>query len=123
MGIKSYQDLVVWQRSHKAALKIFILYKRTKKTSATYEIWKQGLDAAFSVPANIVEGFHAHRGKNFISKLEISRGEAAETGYWVLVLKEIHEIEENQYKELSQEYLEIVMMLTSLIQKNIALYS
>lgn len=117
MGIKHYKDLLVWQKSHHIALKLFVLYKKAIKTTATYQIWKQCLDSAFSVPANIVEGFHSHRGKNFVSKLEISRGEAAETGYWILVLFEIGEISKDQYEEFSSEYREILLMLTSLITK------
>lgn len=115
--IKTYRDLLVWQKAHKAALKIFVLYSKTKKTSATYEIWKQCLRAAFSIAANIAEGYHSHRGKNFISKLEIARGETGETDYWCFVLFEIKEITINEYNELAQEYREILLMLNSLIKK------
>lgn len=118
MIIRSYKDLIVWQKSHLIALKILTLFKKAKKTGATYEIWRQCLDSAFSVPANIVEGFHGHRGKSFAAKLEISRGEAAEAGYWVLVLFEIRELDEADYKYLSNIFQEILAMLTSLINKN-----
>ena len=116
--IKHYTDLIVWQRSHQLALRIFALYKKANKTSATYEIWKQALRSAFSIPANIVEGYHSHRGKNFVSKLEISRGETAEIDYWLLVLFEIAEIDKNTYESLAQDYLEILLMLNSLILKS-----
>lgn len=116
--IKSYKDLLVWQKAHKTALRIFYLYKKAKKSSANYEIWKQCLRAAFSIAANIAEGYHSHRGKTFISKLEIARGEAGETDYWTLVLFEIAELEQREYIEISKEYREIILMLNSLIQKS-----
>ncbi len=115
--VQNYRDLLVWQKAHKAALRMFALFQKAKKTAATYEIWKQCLRAAFSVPANIVEGFHSHTGRNFSSKLEIARGEAAEIGYWVLVLFEIGEIERGVFEEFDGEYWEIIRMLTTMINK------
>ncbi len=115
--IKHYKDLIVWQKSHGAALLILTLYKRSRKTSATYEIWKQCLRSAFLVPANIVEGFYGHRGKSFISRLEISRGEAGETDYWMFVLFEISEVSSQEYEELRSMYSEVIAMLTAIINK------
>lgn len=76
--IQSFKDLVVWQISHDLALKIFRLSKNTTKTSLNYEIWKQALRSAFSGPANIVEGYYSHKGKTYISHLEIARGSVGE---------------------------------------------
>lgn len=118
MSVRSYRDLFVWQKAHKNALRIFNLFKSAKKTSATYEIWRQALRATFSIPANIAEGYHSHRGKTFVSKLEIARGETGEIDYWLLVLFEIGEINKDTYIELSQEYKEILLMLNALIQKS-----
>lgn len=115
--IKHYKDLIVWQKSHAVALRILALYKKSRKTSATYGIWKQCLRSAFSVPANIVEGFYGHRGKNFFSRLEISRGEAGETDYWMFVLVEIGEVNNQEYEKLRSVYYEIIAMLTAIINK------
>lgn len=87
--IKSYQDLFVWQRSHKLAIRLYELSKKKKKSLGDWEIWKQGLKSAFSVPANITEGFYSHRGKNFASHLEIARGSLGETDYWTYVLWDV----------------------------------
>lgn len=114
---QNYRDLLVWKKSHKAALRVLSLFQKAKKTTATYEIWKQCLRAAFSVPANIVEGFHSHTGKNFSSKLEIARGEAAEAGYWIFVLFEIKETDRNVFEELDGEYWQVIRMLTTMINK------
>lgn len=118
MAVKSYRDLFVWQKAHKAALRVFELFKKTRKTAATYEFWKQTIRAAFSIPANIAEGYHSHRGKTFVSKLEISRGETGEIDYWLLVLFEIGEIDKEMYQALAQDYTEVLVMLNSLIQKS-----
>src|SRR3990167_2892553 len=115
--IRNYQDLVVWQKAHKLAVELYKLSKLKKKSFSDWEIWKQAISAAFSVPANIAEGFHSHRGKSFASHLEIARGSIGETDYWVLVLGEIGQINKGLVEDLRKECGEIVAMLTSLINK------
>lgn len=115
--IKSYQDLQVWQRSHSLALKLYKLSKSKKKGFTDWEIWRQVISAAFSVPANIAEGFHSHRGKSFASHLEIARGSEGETDYWILVLVEISQIDSKDGRLLRDECQQIVAMLTGLINK------
>jgi len=115
--INSYQDLLVWQKAHNLAIKLYKLSKDRKKSFADWEIWRQGLSSAFSTPANIAEGFHSHRGKSFASHLEIARGSAGETDYWILVLIEIKQIDKLEGELLRKACQEIIAMLTSLINK------
>lgn len=115
--IRNYQDLIVWQKAHKIAVELYKLSKLKKKSFSDWEIWKQAISAAFSVPANIAEGFHSHRGKSFASHLEISRGSAGECDYWILVLVEIGQIEADRGEILRNEYREVIAMLTGLINK------
>lgn len=115
--VKSYKDLKVWQKAHKVAMKVLRLFKKAKKTSATYEIWKQALDAVFSVPGNIVEGYYSHKGANYAAKLSVARGEAGEADYWLFVLSEIGDISETEYEQLSQDLTEVIRMLSGLRNK------
>lgn len=115
--IKSYKDLLVWQNSHQLAIKLYDASRRGKKGFADWEIWKQALRAVFSVPANIVEGYYSHKGKSFASHLEISRGSAGESQYWIIVLVETGQIDVKVGKALIRELDEIIAMLTGLIRK------
>lgn len=117
LKIKSYRDLHVWQRSHELALQIYRLSKKDRKSFADLEIWRQVIAAAFSVPANIAEGYHSHRGKSYKSHLEIARGSAGEAEYWVTVLYDLNLISSDKYLLLKKEYGEIIAMLTSLASK------
>lgn len=117
LPIKSYKDLQVWQRSHRLALEIYRLSKNNKKSFVDLEIWRQIIAAAFSVPANIAEGYHSHRGKSYKSHLEIARGFAGEAEYWVKVLYDLDLISRDKYLLLTKEYGEIIAMLTSLASK------
>ena len=113
--INSFKDLIVWQKSHTLALKVFYLSKNTSKNSLNYEIWRQLLRSIFSVPANIVEGVNSHRGKNYLSHLEISRGSAAESLYWLIVLKEIGDLNIKNFEKLEAEIIEVSKMLSRMI--------
>jgi len=67
------------------------------------------------VPANIVEGVNSHKGKNYLSHLEIARGSAAESLYWMIVLKEIGDLSEKEFRELESYNVEVSKMLSRMI--------
>ncbi len=113
--VTSFKELIVWQVSHELAMGIFNLSKKVKRTNQNYEIWRQILRSAFSVPANIAEGFCSHKGKNYISYLEISRGSTGETQYWLLVLEEIGDITKQKQNYLTSKYDEVIKMLSRMI--------
>jgi len=76
----NYRQLIVWQKSHELAMKVYILTKAFPKEE-TYGITAQLRRAALSVPTNIVEGY-GRRTKGELSRfLDIARGSLAETEY------------------------------------------
>jgi len=115
--INSFKDLKVWQKSHNLALKIYFLSQSTKRNISNFDIWSQCLRSAFSTPANITEGFHGHKGKSFVSYLEVARASAKETEYWVLVLLDTKNISQKEYDELTAGYIEVDLMINGLIRK------
>ncbi len=85
--IKSFRDLIVWQVSHELAMDVFNFSKNARKTQLNYEIFRQALRSAFSVPANIVEGFIPIRERLMFRILRLP-GDLPEkpcTGFWFLV--------------------------------------
>jgi len=117
MEINSYKELLVWQKAHQLVKKVFALIKKVKKDYISWEIIKQLVRSVTSIPANIVEGFYSHHGKNFASHLEISRGSTGETDYWLFELCDNGYITEEQYKEISLDCIELIRMLSSFIKK------
>lgn len=118
--IKSYTDLLVWQKGHTLAMSLYGYSVKNNKKQWDFiaqEIWKQAVRAAFSVPANIVEGYYSHKGKSFASHLEISRGSAGETQYWVRVLSETNLLGKPEGDNLVLGYGEVIAMLTGLVNK------
>ncbi len=84
----NYKQLVVWQKAHELAKKVYILTKEFPKEE-TYGITAQLRRAVLSVPTNIVEGY-GRRTKGELSRfLDISRGSLAETEYLLDFSKEL----------------------------------
>jgi len=54
--VRSYKDLIVWQKSYKLSL---LIYKLTKRfpNDETYALTSQMRRAAVSIPSNIAEGY------------------------------------------------------------------
>lgn len=112
-NIKTFKDLIFWQKSHFAAMRILNLAKKSTRASITYEIWRQIIRSAFSVGANIAEGFNSHKGLTYLSHLEIAKGSAAETEYWLIVLFESGDISKSDFELLEELYTEIAKMLSA----------
>ncbi len=112
--ILRHQDLVVYKKAVDAAMKVFELSKSFPKEE-TYSLIDQIRRASRSVPANIAEAWRKRRYKAaFISKLNDSEGEAAETQTWIELAVKCQYVKRETAKELYTEYDEIISMLVSM---------
>lgn len=112
--ILRHQDLVVYKKAVDAAMKVFELSKSFPKEE-TYSLIDQIRRASRSVPANIAEAWRKRRYKAaFISKLNDSEGEAAETQTWIELAVKCQYVKRETAKELYAEYDEIISMLVSM---------
>ena len=113
-NIRSFKELKVWQRSLEAAVAVFELSKRfpdTEKYSFTDQIRR----ASQSVPSNISEAWRKRRyAAAFVSKLNDSEGEAAETQTRLELGRRFGYITPADAARLDQEYEEILAMLTDM---------
>ena len=77
MPIKSYRDLVVWQRAMDLVENIY-RFSRCLPSSERFGLTSQMQRAAVSIPANIAEG-HARRSRReYLQFVSIASGSAAE---------------------------------------------
>ena len=88
MKVKSFENLTVWQESHKLTLEV---YKLTAKFpgSEKYGVVSQLRRCSSSVPANIAEGFGRATTRELLRCLQIARGELEETRYFVLLSRDL----------------------------------
>ena len=79
-----FEDLVVWQKSHQLALKVYRLTRSFPKEE-TYGLISQMRRAAVSVPANIAEGFKRRRRLDKARVMNVAQGSLEELKYYFIL--------------------------------------
>jgi len=111
--LTKFEDLQVWQKAHQIVLEI---YKSTKQfpTDERFGLVSQMRRAAFSIPANIAEGFRKRGQKDKINFYNIAQGSMDELNYYIILSNDLgYNINKNY---LLTKIEEIAKMLTGLIK-------
>ncbi len=113
--IKTFQDLVVWERGHELVLEI---YKITKEfpDEEKFGLITQIRRSAVSVCANIAEGYKKTT-KDFLRFLDIAQGSLEETKYHLILSKDLEYYSFQQFVRLSELADQVGKMLNGLYQK------
>jgi four helix bundle protein len=109
-----WSDLDVLKKSHKLVLQIYGVIVKFP-VSEKYALSDQLKRAAYSVPANIVEGHSRHTSKEFIKFLYQARGSLEELRYFLMLSKDLNYLTHDIYSELEVESTILSKMLNSLI--------
>ena len=113
---KGYRDLIVFQKSYKAALEIYEITK-SFPSEERYSLIDQIRRSSRSIPANLAEGWRKRNyPKMFVSKLIDCSGETSETVVWLDFSKDLKYLSEEKYLYFLEIYEEISKMLTSMIK-------
>ncbi len=116
MIINSAKELIVYKRAYELSMKIFELSKNWPKEER-YALTDQIRRSSRSVCANLREAWAKRRYEaHFISKLTDCDGENAETNTWLDYAKDSSYIDEEAFKHLTSETIEIGKMLGSMIE-------
>lgn len=101
------------------AKNVRLLIKDLPKTIANCEDGKQVIRSSGSIGANYIEANEALSRKDFLHRVKISRKEAKETRYWLLLLDlEADSVEDKKRTELSGEATELIKILSAIINKS-----
>jgi len=106
----------MFTKSKAFALRIVRLFKylRDHKESV---IAKQMLRAGTSIGANIAESRYAQSKTDFVSKLQIALKEAAETQYWLELLRDAELVKSDKaFASLCDDCTELIKLLTSSVK-------
>ena len=95
--------------------RIIRLYKYLKDVEKEFILSKQLLRSGTSIGANIAESQSAQSSADFIHKLEVALKEAKETHYWLEKLLIGEYINDIGYQSMSNDNIEIIKLLTSII--------
>ena len=115
--VKSYRELIVYQKSRAFAQEIFALTRRFPKEEM-FSLTDQVRRSSRSVGAQIAEAWAKRRyEKHFISKLTDADGEQFETQHWIETAADCGYITRSQAADLLAKYSEIGRLLGGMIAK------
>ena len=111
--IKSYKDLLIWQKGIKIVILVYKLVKVFPKEEL-YALTSQIKRASVSIPSNIAEGFGRNTDKSFSHFLDISRGSLYELETQLFIAKELgFFVDEILYNEILSHVQEESKMINS----------
>lgn len=115
-NIRTFRELKVWLRGMDAAMEVFRVTKAFPD-SERYSLTDQVRRSSRSVPANISEAWRKRRyPAAFISKLNDSEAEAAETQTRIEISRRCGYISMETASALDSDYEEILSMLVVMIK-------
>jgi four helix bundle protein len=91
-NIKSYKDLIIWQKSIDLAVEIYKLSSKFPKEEI-YGMTSQIRRAVCSISLNIAEGYGRNTTKNYINSLYIAKGSLQEVESAIILSVRLHRSE------------------------------
>lgn len=113
--IKSYKDLIVWQKAILLVTNIYAISK-TFPDSERFGLSNQLNRAVVSIASNIAEGWGRETNKNNLQFLRMSRGSLMEVETLILISKNLNYIDDEKFKRISNEIEEVGKILQGLIK-------
>ncbi len=112
MSVKTFKDLIVWEKAHQFTLKIYQLTKGFP-AEERFGLINQIRRSSISIPANITEGYKK-TDKDFRRYLDISEASLEETKYHLLLSKDLGYCGGEDFNALSEMADEIGRLLYGL---------
>jgi four helix bundle protein len=117
MKAKSFEHLLVWQKSHAYVLD---LYKMTESfpKSELFGLTAQMRRAAISVSANIAEGFKKRTPREKNRVLNIAQGSLEESQYYLILTDDLRYTDTSAYRPRLDEISKMLEAYMRAIEKN-----
>jgi four helix bundle protein len=115
-GIKTYRDLLVWQKSIDLVKFVYQVSSKLPDTER-FGLVSQLQRAAVSIPSNIAEGWGRETKSYFLNFLRMSKGSLAELDTLTIVIRDLNYIEPALFEILNTKIEEVSRMLNGLIRK------
>ena len=113
--VKSFKELIVWQKAHELVLEVYRLTMKFPKKE-DYCLTAQIRRSAISSAANIVEGHKRKTDRDFLHFLNIAQGSLEETKYHILLSRDLKYISDSEYKELLDSCESVGKLLNGLVK-------
>ena len=116
MSIKSYKELIVWQKSIMLVKRIYILTENFPKTEV-FGIAAQMRRSAISIPSNIAEGYGRRSHKEYLQFYAIAYGSALELETQLVISIELKFRSNKEFIETEALLNEVIKMLYVMVYK------
>ncbi len=117
MFIKSYKDLIVWQKAMELAAEVYRLVGKLPREEM-YALSDQMRRAAISIPSNIAEGQARNSTKEFAQFLSIAAGSRAEIETQLLLCEKLSLLSTADTKR-SMDLADEVSRMLSVLMRNL----
>jgi len=114
-SIKTYKDLLVWQKGIEIVKQIYLICNEIPKDEL-YGLQSQLKRSAVSIPSNIAEGWGRNYTKNYIQFLKYSRGSLLELETQIIIAKELDFITIESFSKIQGLITEESKMLNAFIK-------
>lgn len=113
--MRDFTKIVAWQKADDLTVEIYRATKNFPKDEL-YALTNQLRRAAYSVPANIVEGASRNSQKDYLHFLYIARGSLNETRYFIHLARRLEYLDLAAHRSLAAQADEVSRTLTGLIK-------
>jgi four helix bundle protein len=111
--LKSYRDLEVWNRAHAVVLEVYRLTNPFPR-SEQFGVVSQLRRAAYSIPANIAEGFGRRSTRELLQFISVANGSLEELRYFLLLSRDLRYLSPVDFVNLEKDLKAIAQMLEAL---------
>ena len=113
--IKTYKDLIAYQKAYKLALNIYKYTNLFPKTEI-YGLVSQMRRSAISIPSNIAEGYRRKSRKEYIQFLSIAYGSSGELETQISLSHDLAMLSESDFIDLQSLNEDVSKLLYKLIK-------
>ncbi len=106
------------ERTFKFAVRILKMAGAIPRTTVGGVVTRQIVRSATSIGANVTEAQGSSTKKDFVRRINIARGEARETLYWLRLIAESKLLPAGRLGDLTQEADELVRILTAIVKRS-----
>jgi len=113
--IKSYKDLIAYQKAYELVLNIYKVTKDFPKIEQ-FGLVSQMRRASVSIPSNIAEGYRRKNRKEYIQFLNIAYGSSGELETQISLSHDLAMLGDNNFKTLQGLIEEVSKLLFNLLK-------
>ena len=110
------QESIIETKSFQFAIRIVRLYQYLRSKKKEFVLSKQLLRSGNSIGANVAEAQQAQSRADFLSKTNIALKEAAETEYWLRLLRATDYMAEKEFRSIYDDCEQVKKLLVSIVK-------